>query len=93
MRRFVVTLALTACSESPEDRLDRLVAQSDIRCWSHDCDDGPGATFPLPPIPTEQGAIGPLRVGLTFCAARDPNGPGFIEVTRPAVDGCAPPGG
>jgi hypothetical protein len=53
--RFVVILALTACTESTEERLDRLLTQADITCWSHHCEDGPGARYPYPSISTERG--------------------------------------
>jgi hypothetical protein len=44
--RLVVVLAITACTESTEDRFHRFLADADIMCWQHECTD-----FPLPPRP------------------------------------------
>ena len=53
--RFGILLALAACGESTEERLERLLAEADIECWKHTCQDGPGAYFPKPSVPTEEG--------------------------------------
>jgi hypothetical protein len=47
-----LVLALTACTDA-EDRLDDMLAEADVECWSYYCD-GSNSTG-LPGVPTEAG--------------------------------------
>lgn len=55
MKHLVVVLVVAGCGESAEESLERFRAEADIECWQYFCDDGPGARFPLPSVPTEDG--------------------------------------
>jgi hypothetical protein len=55
MHRLVVVVAVAGCTESTEERLDRLKAEADIVCWEYSgCAGGSGAQYP-PFVPIEQG--------------------------------------
>jgi hypothetical protein len=54
VRRLVV-LALAACSESTQERVERLQADAEVTCWTYHCDDGPYASNGAPTMSTDEG--------------------------------------
>jgi hypothetical protein len=51
----LLPLALSACTESPEERFKQFETNTSIHCWSHFCKGGPHSQFPLPTVSTDDG--------------------------------------